>query len=468
VRSLAGRLAWVLGLAAGGIALALFLSILVSSGQLLRGRLDARVQAVAAEVSTEMERAAAAGERPADGPPRAGISWVVAGGEGQLLARSTDLLPEVATALAAATRPDADRPRRDSFGGATWRTAVGQAVPSAAWSILAATPTEPLDGLRDTLLSRFALASLCGVALLAGLSIVVVRRGVRPLADLASRLGDVDAESLERRIPAEDLPTELRQLAHQANALFDRLDEAFERERRTTSNIAHELRTPIAELRGLTEVAMRLTDDADFARKTVAEAYAIAVEMDRIATTLLRVARAQAGQLEVRRQRLTADETLRAAVATVVELAQRRAIEVEVLASPEVEVQADPDLLDLILVNLLTNAAQHAPDGDRVTCAVQVDGEAVEFVIENTNVGLLPEDMEHLTETFWKKDAARKDPVHTGLGLALVDQLAETCGFEFGLTLVGDRVRATVRIHPPPPPRPETGGTKSGRWPRRA
>lgn len=302
-----------------------------------------------------------------------------------------------------------------------------------------------LSRARERLFQPLALA---GVGALIALWLAVraaVWRGLRPLDDIADRLGQLD-EDLERRLPVASLPRELMAIAGQANALFDRLDAAFERERRTTNNIAHELRTPIAELRGLTEVALRLGDDPEFAAKTVVEAYAIATEMDRIATTLLRVARAQAGELEVKREPLDAQEVLTKAIRSLADAAQRRGIEFEVNAPDPVEVRGDPDLLDLILTNLLSNAVQHAPSADRVRCEVWLGQANVQFVIENTNVGLEPGDMPHLTETFWKKDAARTDAVHTGLGLALVSQLARTCGYDFNLELAGDRVRARVGI----------------------
>lgn len=309
-----------------------------------------------------------------------------------------------------------------------------------------ATPRAILSDGRDSMLLPLGI----GVIGLLGILWMTVRTavwyGLRPLEDIAARLGDLDEDTLERRLPAESLPRELQEIAGQANGLFDRLDAAFERERRTTNNIAHELRTPIAELRGLTEVALRLGDDPEFAAKTVAEAYAIATEMDRIATTLLRVARAQAGELEVKREPLTAGQVITKSVQSVSESAQRRQIEFDVDIPDEIAVHADPDLLDLILINLLSNAVQHAPAGDRVRCEVWRGREDVQFVIENTNVGLEPDDMPHLTETFWKKDAARTDAVHTGLGLALVSQLARTCGYHFGLELAGDRVRARVGV----------------------
>ncbi|QDU66565.1 ATP-binding protein [Engelhardtia mirabilis] len=297
--------------------------------------------------------------------------------------------------------------------------------------------------------SLFVPLSLGALAALIGLGVwvrAVVRRGLRPLEDIADRLGDLDEDTLERRLPVVDLPGELRPIAGQANALFDRLDAAFERERRTTNNIAHELRTPIAELRGLTEVALRLGDDPEFAAKTVAEAYAIATEMDRIATTLLRVARAQAGELEVKREVLSSSAVLERAIRSVGESARGRGIEFELKLRDDLELAADPDLLDLILINLLSNSIQHAPAGDRVTCEVWRGQDDVQFVIENTNPGLEPGDMKHLTETFWKKDDARTDAVHTGLGLALVDQLAQTCGYSFSMALAGDRVRARVTV----------------------
>ena len=321
----------------------------------------------------------------------------------------------------------------------------GEAEPSRALFIVA-TPRSMLSTAQRELFLPLVLG---GVAALIGLGFsirAVVRRGLGPLDDIADRLGDLDEDTLERRLPVADLPGELRHIAGQANGLFDRLDAAFERERRTTNNIAHELRTPIAELRGLTEVALRLGDDPEFAAKTVAEAYAIATEMDRIATTLLRVARAQAGELEVKREPLSASSVLERAVRSVSESAKARGIEFEYKLHDDLEVEADPDLLDLILVNLLSNAIQHAPAGDLVSCEVWRGQEDVQFVIENTNPGLEPADMEHLTETFWKKDDARTDAVHTGLGLALVDQLAHTCGYSFSMALASDRVRARVSV----------------------
>lgn len=325
------------------------------------------------------------------------------------------------------------------------RAAITAGSLSAATAVAAAAAVE-LSSEGGGRLLAVGLA-LIGGGLTAAALARLTRDGLAPVDGIAARLSAVDEASLERRLATVDLPPELEGLAQQVNALLDRLDGAFERERRTTSNIAHELRTPIAELRGLTEVAIRFGDDAAFAAKAVQESYAIAVEMDRIATTLLRVARAQAGHLEIQSQLLEADEQLRAAVDSVHELAQRRGIEVRLRQVAAASVLADPDLLDLILVNLLTNAAQHAPDRDVVECDVLVSGGEVAFVIENTNVGLEPEDMAHLTETFWKKkDQARKDPVHTGLGLALVHQLADTCGFKLALELVSNRVRATIVI----------------------
>jgi len=90
----------------------------------------------------------------------------------------------------------------------------------------------------------------------------VVRLGLRPLDALGGRVGTIDAWTLSERLPAESMPVELRPICARLNELLARLEDSFRRERRFSANVAHELRTPIAELRSLAEVALKYPGDA--------------------------------------------------------------------------------------------------------------------------------------------------------------------------------------------------------------
>ena len=141
----------------------------------------------------------------------------------------------------------------------------------------------------DEALAALALALLgCGAALLAVTIVIVprlLRRELAPLNELAERAAHVNADSLATRFPSDGLPGELAPISGRLNDLLARLEQAFERERQFGADLAHELRTPIAELRSLAEVALKWPDARE--ATTDRETLAIALQMEGIVTRLL-------------------------------------------------------------------------------------------------------------------------------------------------------------------------------------
>jgi len=256
------------------------------------------------------------------------------------------------------------------------------------------------------------------------LVVIAVRRGLRPLWELGDRAETIDASSLQRRFTTEGLPSELLPIATRLNQLLARLEDSFARERRFSADVAHELRTPLAELRTATEVALKWPEDVETTRNTLEELLASALQMESIVTGLLALARCEAGQLPVH-----LESTLLGPL--IQELCQP--VSAKVMAkgigfSTEVEEDAcwvtDPMLLRIIVNNLLSNAAQYCPDDGWIRLRV----EGSQFSISNTTTDLTANDLPHLFERFWRKDLARSSNLHSGLGLPLARAYAAALG----------------------------------------
>ena len=297
--------------------------------------------------------------------------------------------------------------------------------------LILARPSETLAQTRALLLRGFLLF---GFLLPLGTFWVVrrsVRRGLVPLNRMAGELETVDAGRLDTRFAADTVPEELRPVVSRVNDLLERLETAFGRERRLTADIAHELRTPIAELRLLAEMrGAAANGDGD-----LDDVLAIARQMEQRVETLLTLARCDANALPVRARRLDLAAAIRDEWDAHAATARDRGIRAELRLPDEALVMADPDLLAGVLANLMANAAGHAPRGGAIQCEVDSDQDSFIVRIANTDDQLVVADLDRLCEPFWQKNASRSDSAHAGLGLALAEAYARLLDLDLQLTL---------------------------------
>ncbi len=269
---------------------------------------------------------------------------------------------------------------------------------------------------------------------------VSVRRGLQPLDEIGRQVEMLDAERLDQRIRMEPGTLELAPVLERLNALLARLQVSFERERRFSSDIAHELRTPIAELRSLAQVGARWPEDRENVRSYFQDVDAIARQMEGTVVNLLSLARCDSGLERLE----TAEVELRGLVeetwSRFAPEAERKGLVFALAEGPPVTVVSDRGKLSLILWNLFSNAVAYSPPGSTVSCSVDESGIAV----GNPAPLLEPEDLPHLFERFWRKDAARTGSLHAGLGLPLARAFAELLGWEISVELEGGRV--VVRV----------------------
>jgi two-component system sensor histidine kinase QseC len=296
----------------------------------------------------------------------------------------------------------------------------------------------------DDLLASLAL--ICGAAILvlsaaAFLIPPILRRLLRPLEAIADRTRAIDAQSLSTRLPVAGLPEELAPIATRLNDLFARLESAFERERRVTADLAHELRTPLAELRTWADAALKWPESRDPA--TDSEIRATVLHMQAVVTRMLALARSELGAMPVERQAVHIDDLLRHAF----EIFSRPAAERHLRVDWQLETlvcETDPALMRSIIANLYDNAVEYTPPGGVLTvhCASLDDGPAI--AISNSVADIQQKDLARFFERFWRKEEARTGEQHFGLGLSIAQSFARNLGLRLEASLCDSTLTFTL------------------------
>jgi signal transduction histidine kinase len=261
---------------------------------------------------------------------------------------------------------------------------------------------------------------------------LMVRRGLRPLSILAQRAETIDASSLVLRFPTENIPSELVPIAQRLNDLLARLEASFARERRFTADVAHELRTPIAELRTLAEVALKWPEDGS--PTALKEALNIALQMESIATGLMTLARCEGNLLTLRSEWVPLHAVFEEAYQPLDAKARAKKLTIDLDMPRDASWYTDRSTLRSIIGNLLSNAVDHTEPATSVSVRVEKNG-GERLLISNPSKVLVPDDIPHLFERFWQKDAARSSPNHCGLGLALAKAYAQSLGMRLDAEL---------------------------------
>ncbi|MCP4848974.1 MAG: hypothetical protein GY899_13620, partial [Verrucomicrobiaceae bacterium] len=278
------------------------------------------------------------------------------------------------------------------------------------------------------------LLGITGIGILAALGSVTLihfalKSGLNPLNELGGKVSLIDASSLDGRFSNEDMPRELTPICNHLNELMGRLEDSFEREKRFSADLAHELRTPIAELRMLSEVALRWPDEANSGQAK--ETLEIAEQMQGIIESLLTLGRYENGQTELKPETVDVANLGLACWKPFADRAAEKNIKVQLEIPETLTLETDPKLLRLIFTNLFSNATEYTPAGGAIDITGSPGMNGTILSVTNTVSGLDAESVSHLFERFWRQDNARTDNHHSGLGLSL----ARTCSRALSLNL---------------------------------
>ena len=321
--------------------------------------------------------------------------------------------------------------------------------------VVVARSRAPLDGS----LLLLGWGTLGGIlVLLAGGAFLgwgVVASGLRPLEELTRHAEAIDDPLRAGPFPVAGAPAELLPVGEGLNALLARIRGAFERERRTAANIAHELRTPVSELVILTDVAKRCADDPGEIARALGELSELGHQMSGLIAMLLELANVESGQLELEEERLDLAEQVRACWRHLEAPSRAKGQRFVSPQPPGATAWVDRAALSIVLANVLDNAVEHSPEGAEIRCEVEERGDTSSIVLSNPANGMARADVDKLTEPFWRASRSRSDRSHAGLGLALAHRLAGVLGVELSFSLDGDAFR--TRLELPREPRSSNG-----------
>lgn len=277
---------------------------------------------------------------------------------------------------------------------------------------------------------RWNLVAVLAAALAgsAALGYRIARHGLRPVAAITATAAHIGSSTLNERIDRRGLPQELETLAATFNAMLDRLEGAFARLRQFSADIAHELRTPVNNLRGQVEVALGKPRSPDEYRDILGSSLEECGRLASMIDNLLFLARVENPRTAVAREPLD----LAAELATVCEFYEAAATEagvrLTVADGGSVTARLNRPLWQRALANLVANALAHTPAGGTVTLRAWGEAGAARVEVADSGAGIPAEHLPHVFDRFYRADEARAWAGGFGLGLAIVRSIVELHG----------------------------------------
>lgn len=434
-RALAVRFAATLavGLAATSVA------ICWGASRVLRHQLDQAIAAAAFLVANELQADAPVVERPLPlnasryrreinryvvlrdpqgRPVRAVPGWAMD-------------LPADPAALTAA------RAGAHSYSDARWHDMPMRSVYVAVWAKdgpgdRVVQVAASLDQVQT--LQRWMLAGLAGIVLLGSAATLVgawrlAGSAVQPVEEITQQATHIEAGTLDQRISAHATTDEYRGLVAVLNRMLDRLASAFASQRRFTTDVSHELRSPLTALRGEIEVALRADRSPREYQRVLHSALEEIGRLTTMSEELLLISRADARLITP--QRVPTD--VNAVVEAALERLRHRILEKELSVERTMDAGDGVAPVDLSLVTrlvdeLLDNAVNYSGQGGRLTIRTERRPGAFRLVVEDTGPGIPPADLAHLFEPYYRADQARTRGAGTGLGLTTAAAIARLHG----------------------------------------
>lgn len=257
----------------------------------------------------------------------------------------------------------------------------------------------------------------------------ITQRGIRPIRQIASAVQRIRSNTLDERIRLEGSPSEILALSEAFNLTLDRLQDAFARLSQFSSDIAHELRTPVNNMRGELEVALSRARSTSEYKDVIGSALEECLRVSRLIDSLLFLARAEQPEAGVHREQLNLSVELRKLVEFYGASALDQGIALESQAPPDLEADLDRNLLQLAVGNLVENALRYTPRGGEVTLKAEAVGGQLRLTVRDTGPGIKKAHVSRIFDRFYRVDSARAaDAGGAGLGLAIVKSIVTLHG----------------------------------------
>ncbi len=283
-------------------------------------------------------------------------------------------------------------------------------------------------------------------ALLAGfLGWAAVRRGLEPLHAIRQGAAGVTASRLDFRLAVDAVPAELAELAETLNEMLARLEDSFQRLKDFSSDLAHELRTPISNLMTETQVALTRIRSVEEYREVLASNNEEYGRLARMIGDMLFLAQADNGMIVPNREPVDLAAEVRKLFDFFDALAEEKALSLSLTGAGQVS--GDKLMLRRALANLISNAIRHTPAGGSIRVRIEASGAGTNLAIENSGEPIPPEHLARIFDRFYRADPSHQGGGEgAGLGLAITRSIIRAHGGEIGVSSLENGACFEIRL----------------------
>ncbi len=335
--------------------------------------------------------------------------------------------------------PQRGGPKMEAGGGMRdERDRAGRSLLKSTLMVAVAKDRSPLENSLAYVLTGIIGVGALALLITTGIVHFVLSYGLKPLTSLSRRMEGITEETLKTRFEVDSLPSEISPITERFNGLLERLEKGFERERRFGADLAHELRTPIAEMKSLAEVGIKWPQHR--AEEDYQTILTSAQRMESITQSLLALSRLESGAIKGAKEEVSVKHLIEAELAGHHDRLDERKLLLDLDFPNERRIHSEPGVLRLVIKNLIENAIRYAPKSSRISISSNTEDVAEIFSIANAVEDFHEADLEKLFERFWRKDESRTDHSHSGLGLTLAKSCAEVLGLDLSARLEDGRI----------------------------
>ncbi len=300
-------------------------------------------------------------------------------------------------------------------------------------ALLVATRTDNVEYGPDDLLRSLLVLGPLFLVLASGLGWLLAGRALQPLDPMLDEIEAITGGTdLHRRLAVPFSQDELHRMAVSTNSMLERLESSFGALRQFTADASHELKTPLQVLRAGIERALKHQNLPAEAIEGLDEALGQVNQMGEMVESLLTLARADEGKVELAVERTDLQALVQEVSETAHILAEQKGITMLTrITGPDLFLDVDRARMRQMLMNLVTNAIKYTPQGGEVKFDLVGRDHDIVFEVRDTGIGISPEDLPRVFDRFWRGDVARTrtgERAGAGLGLAITKWIAESHG----------------------------------------
>lgn len=275
------------------------------------------------------------------------------------------------------------------------------------------------DECFEKIIIALLLSTLCAIIL----GNIVARNGLKKIRQFSAKMQKISVSSLHERIDLNDWPKELTTLAKEFNSMLDRLENSFTKLSQFSSDIAHEIRTPLHNLKGITELALTKEKSPAEYREILTTKLSEYDYLTKLVENLFFLARTDNGLITINKQELKSQIE----ITKILEYFQAVIEENQIIISCEGNalILAEPTLFRRAINNLLSNALRYTPPHGKIIIQIKsISQKEVKISFQDTGIGIADENLTKLGDRFYRVDSSRSAlSGGLGLGLAIVKSI---------------------------------------------